>query len=79
MGMFAGGGSLQVTGDAQPNDAGQERWYGHGYVGKTTSVWGWIATIRVAREAADNQWPEDRKSPAEPHAKRISERNQYGV
>lgn len=71
-------GGLEVTGNVQPNDAGQERWYGPGYVGKTTRVWGWMATIRVAREAADNKWPEQQESAVERHIKEISERNQAG-
>lgn len=50
-------GGLQVTGNAQPNDAGQERWYGPIYIGQISRVWGWKATIRIAREAADNKWP----------------------
>ena len=47
-------GGLQVAGNVPPNDAGQERWYGPLYVGRTTSVWGWIATMRIARYAAAN-------------------------
>ncbi|MCQ1946049.1 MULTISPECIES: hypothetical protein [unclassified Arthrobacter] len=47
-------GHLQVIGNAEPNDAGQERWYGPLYVGRTTSVWGWKATIRLAQDVADS-------------------------
>ncbi|UWX96891.1 hypothetical protein N2K95_14840 [Arthrobacter zhaoxinii] len=46
-------GHLQVIGNAEPNDEGQERFYGPGYVGKVTSVWGWKATIWHAQDAAD--------------------------
>ena len=46
---------LQVTGNVPPNDAGQERFHGPSYVDKTTSVWGWIATVRTARYAAANE------------------------
>jgi hypothetical protein len=44
---------LTVVGSVPPRDAGQEAWFGPGYIGKRTLVWGWLATVRVAREYAD--------------------------
>ena len=46
-------GGLQVVDTVEPADAGQEQWTGPSYVGKTTRVWGWTATIRLAGEYAD--------------------------
>ena len=46
-------GHLQVTGNAEPNDEGQEPWYTDHYVDRETLVWGWKATIRLAQDAAD--------------------------
>ncbi|GAA1491969.1 hypothetical protein GCM10009627_03150 [Curtobacterium herbarum] len=46
-------GGLQVVDTVEPADAGQEQWTGPSYVGKSTLVWGWMATIRLAGEYAD--------------------------
>ena len=46
---------LTVVGSVPPSDAGQEAWFGPSYIGKRTRVWGWQATVRIAREYADTE------------------------